>query len=117
MEVFVDNNSDHEYVEHFDEREIRIPPRGFIKMGRSEANRFLGVFTEPTRDNNDKPLHPKPLSMRFDPEVYAAHNDQPLRFTCRQCVAKTRTKEGMDAHIKENHVIAGGTQNVSGKTI
>lgn len=80
MKVKVENLDTREYVEIFRDEEIRIPAKGFIEMGRSEAIKFLSQATPMNIDGAGRCLKPKMLKLVEDPEAHAAARDQPIRF-------------------------------------
>lgn len=80
MKVKVENLDTREYVEIFRDEEIRIPAKGFIEMGRSEAIKFLSQATPLNMDGGGRCLKPKMLRMVEDPELHAAARDQPIKY-------------------------------------
>jgi hypothetical protein len=96
--VKVTNLHDKEYVEMFRDEEIRIPPGGFVEMGRSEAKQFLGQVTPLNVDGSGRCIKPKKLKIVEDPETFAAARDQPLRFTAPDG-NQFRTQEGHDNYM------------------
>jgi hypothetical protein len=92
VEVWNDDNRD--WVDDFKDEKIVIPARSFIKMSRSEANQFVGRWSPPIRDGAGRDLRPKMLRIVKDPEEWAAHCDQPLKYTSLDGKS-FRTVEGM----------------------
>lgn len=96
-------NLDHrEYTEMFRDVLITIPAGGCVEMGRSEALQFLSQGTPLNLDGSGRCIKPKMLKIEQDPEVFAAHRDQPFRFTAPDGT-EFRTQEGHDMYMAKLH--------------
>lgn len=99
MKVKVRNLDTREYVEIFRDEEIRIPAKGYVEMGRSEAIKFLSQATPLNVDGAGRCLRPKKLVMEEDPEAHAAARDQPIKFEAPDG-KQFRTQKGFDAYME-----------------
>jgi hypothetical protein len=97
MQVKIWNDSDKEYSEEFRGKMLVIPARGFIEMGRSEGNKFLGQAVPVRMGGNGRQQNPKALRMEKPAEEFAEMTGQPLKFTARDG-KQFRTEKGLAEH-------------------
>lgn len=100
MEVQVKNEANIDFRGLFKDQEIFIPAGESIKMGRAQAVKFLGEFSQPLIDGAGRHKMPKKLRIIEDPEVKAARYDQPLKYEAIDG-KMFRTIEGMEQYNKE----------------
>lgn len=114
MKVKVENLDTREYVEIFRDEEIRIPAKGYIEMGRSEAIKFLSQATPLNVDGAGRCLKPKMLRLVEDPEAHAAARDQPIRFEAPDG-KQFRTEKAYKAYMESfaNEAINEGEKDES----
>ena len=98
-QVKVRNLHTEDHVEKFRGKNIIIPAGGTIEMGRAEAVKFLGQWSPPAMDGAGRHLRPKKLKIEQDPEVFAEHRDQPLKFEAPDG-KMFRTEQGLANHIE-----------------
>lgn len=98
-QVLVRNLHNKEHVEKFKDKTLTIPPGGTIEMGRAEAVTFLGQWCPPIMDGAGRHLYPKKLRIEQDPEAFAEHRDQPLRYDAPDG-KRFRTEQGLLNHME-----------------
>ena len=110
MQVDVYNKSDIDFEGTFRDKPIHIPAKGSIKMGRAEANKFIGEWSPMVVDGAGRHLKPKSLEIREDPEARAERLGQPLKF---QSVdgKEFRTTQGLEAYEGKLKADAKGVED------
>jgi hypothetical protein len=81
MRVKVWNDDFREWNEMFKDEPIKIAAHGYIEMSKAEANQLVSQYSPVARDGRGEDIRPKKLRIEMDPEEYAEHVDQPLKYT------------------------------------
>jgi hypothetical protein len=100
MEVQVFNESKIDFEGLFKDQKIFIPAGESIPMGRAQAVKFLGEFSQPQIDGAGRHKMPKMLKMVEDPEIKAARYDQPMKYEAIDG-KMFRTKQGVEKYNSE----------------
>ena len=100
MEVQVFNESKIDFEGLFKDQKIFIPAGESIPMGRAQAVKFLGEFSQPIIDGAGRHKMPKMLKIIEDPELKAARYDQPMKFEAIDG-KMFRTKQGVEKYNSE----------------
>jgi hypothetical protein len=77
------NDEDKEYVELYEEKEIRIPPKSHIIMSRHEASKFVHTWRDP-EDKRTKTIR-FPKILRIEP-IYDYQGDKVDKFPPNACI-------------------------------
>ena len=106
--VEVHNLNVHPYKEDFRERQIVIPPKGFIEMEWEEAIMFKGTMNnvEKDADGNVLPTSYKMLKIVQSPEDKKEMEKiraQAQTSKCQACGYQAVDKQDLHIHIKEEH--------------
>ena len=116
MEARIYNDGHFDWKEEYKGQIIEIPKGGYITMQRSRAVKFLSQFAPFKREGGLKELNKKQLRMVVDPEEFAAHTDQPLKYQAKDGT-RFRTKQGVINYeedlVQSNRGTAGGRKKAS----
>jgi hypothetical protein len=96
------NDHTEEYVEEFRGDTVRIPAKGFVEMGESDANQFCGQHTPIIRDGLGNDLKPKKLRRERLPHAATQTLDSKY-FVCQVDRQMFETQSALDAHIAAHH--------------
>lgn len=107
MKVKLWNDGPIDWVEEYKGETYTIPTGGFIELERSKAVKIQSQFSPfKNNPNNPREANYKKLRIEMDPEKWAEHNKQPVKFTASDG-SRFRTKEGLRLH--EEQITVGGS--------
>jgi len=97
------NDDDNEYVEEFNEKEIRIPAHNYIEMTRHDASRFLHQWRDPVDQRTKVIKYPKKL--RIDPvyDYVGKGTDNFPKNACVICKMNCVTPTALKKHMASAH--------------
>lgn len=102
--VKVYNDNVHPYKEQFRDREILIPPGGFIEMEEGDAHEFKCTYNQPFR-GGDNQMDPRSFKMiRIEAIGEKSVSPKADENVCMQCSYKAASKKDLDEHIDANHL-------------
>lgn len=96
------NDWTQEHVEMFKGEEIRIPAKGFIEMGWSEAVQLKGQFSPILRDGTGRDLKPKMI--RLEKISVASAEPEKAKFICQMDGKEFSSQKELDEYIAANHI-------------
>ena len=112
MKVKLWNDGPFDWEEEYKGEIYKIPKGGYIEVERSRAVKIQSQFSHFSREGNIRQQNPKMLRIEIDPEKWAEHNDQPLRFVASDG-KKFRTVQGVENY--EKSITVGGETSGSRK--
>lgn len=102
-QVKVYNDNVHPYSELFREKQISIPPKGFIYMEAGEAQLFKGSFAPIKVDADGNPIAEGYKRIRIEEGVEVAAPAALAKFVCQADGEEFGTEAELTAYIKANH--------------
>lgn len=109
--VKVWNRNTYEYRERFKGQEVVIPPNSFVVMNQFEAVEFKSTFVNPRflKGGVPDPRYYKMIviePMEDKARDGTAEEKEPESLVCQKCGFEAKSKQGLRAHIKANHIQA-----------
>ena len=101
MQVKVWNDGNKEYTEHFNGRNITIPPKGWILMDKAEATMFKGTFRQPAPEEcarEEAEKYYKPIRVENTPHVEVVEK----KWVCQMDGTEFKTEVELNKYIEEN---------------
>ena|SRR6186713_1996827 len=101
-QVKVWNDNSYEYKETFKEKEIKIPPHGYVEMEYYDAHEFKGAFKAIQRDGDNQPLPSSFKMIRVEQPSIAPDAKVELNL-CPACKHQGATPKALLEHILAEH--------------
>lgn len=107
MKVKVWNDDTREYVEEYNGKMIRIPPKGFIVMERGDATGFMGKY-KPIKINGQTGEHVQRKKLRREfieeREDTRENNQEVKKHKCMIDGKEFNSEEELVKYVKDNHM-------------